>query len=216
MCIPANKGECEDIIDCWLRSGCLTGPVNAIVPVGPASVHPQVITRRGRKEGSLRLRFSILRLMALVLLIAVGLAAAMAGAFTFAVVILSATTIGALLSQGSRRAFFLGCTVFGWTYMLLAFGAGPDIHSALPTRPIIWIYEAVNGPGPAAFRSQDEASRWVIQLVEGVNRAITVGHSLISLALALAGGTVMWLIANRRKNRASHSESPSPVGGPLG
>lgn len=82
-----------------------------------------------------RMRFSILRLMALVLLIAVGLAAAMAGAFPFTVVTLSATTIGAVLSQGSSRAFFLGCTVFGWASILLAFGAGPDIRSALPTTP---------------------------------------------------------------------------------
>jgi hypothetical protein len=190
--------------------------VTAIVAVGPGFVHPLIDRPRGRKEGSLRLRFSILRLMALVLLIAVGLAAAMAGAFTFAVVTLSATTIGAFLSHGSSRAFFLGCTVFGWVSMLLAFGSGPDIRSALPTtRPIIWIYEAINGPGPVAFKAPGEASRWVIQLVEAVNRAITVGHSLISLALALAGGAVMWLMVNRRKNRAKQSESPSPVGGPL-
>ena len=149
------------------------------------------------------MRFSILQLMAFVLLIAVGLAAAMAGAFTFAVVTLSATTIGALLSQGSSRAFFLGCTLLGWASMLLAFGAGPDIRTALPTtRPIIRIYEAINGPGPTAFKSPEEASRSIIQLVEDVNRAITVGYSLISMALALAGGVVMWLIVNRRMNRA--------------
>src|SRR5215831_19081134 len=133
-----------------------------------------------------RIRSSILRLMALVLLIAVGLAAAMAGAFTFTVVTLSATTIGAVLSQGSSRAFFLGCTVFGWAAMLLAFGAGPDIRLALPTtRPIIRIYGAINA-----------------------------GHSLISLALGLAGGAVMWLIVNLRKHRVEQSESPSRVGGP--
>jgi len=110
----------------------------------------------------------------------------------------------------------MGCTVFGWASMLLAFGAGPDIRFALPTtRPIIRIYEAINGPGPTAFKSPDEASRCVIQLVEAVNSAITVGHSLISLALALAGGSVMWLIANRPKNRAEQNESPSTVGGPL-
>src|SRR5215213_4826215 len=101
----------------------------------------------------MRLRSSIARLMALVLLIAVGLAAAMAGAFAFAVVTLSATTLGALLTRGSSRAFFLGCTVVGWASMLVAFGAGRDIRFALPTtRPIIRIYEAVNGPGPTAFK----------------------------------------------------------------
>src|SRR5262245_9064804 len=162
-----------------------------------------------------RKRFSILRLMVLVMLIAVGLAAAMAGAFTFTVVTLAATTIGAVLSQGSSRAFFLGCTVFGWGAMLLAFGAGPDIRSALPTtRPIIRIYEAINGPWPATFKSPEEASRSMFQLVVEVNRAITIGHSLISLALGLAGGAVMWLIVKLRKHRAEQSESPSSVGGP--
>ena len=135
-------------------------------------------------------RFSILQLMALVLLIAVGLAAAMAGAFTFAIVTLSATTMGSLLSRGPRRAFFLGCSVFGWASMLLAFGTGPDIRSALPTiRPIVRVYETINGPAPVLFKSPDEAHRWVIGMVEAVNRAITVGHSLISLVLALTGGS---------------------------
>jgi hypothetical protein len=147
-------------------------------------------------------RFSILRLMVFVLVVAVGLAAAMAGAYTFAVVTLSATTIGALLSRGPRRAFFVGCSAFGWASMLLAFGAGPDVRSALPTnRPIVRVYEAFNGPAPARFKSVEEAHRGIIGTVEAVNRAITVGHSLISLVLALAGGAVMWLIASRWKNR---------------
>lgn len=173
--------------------------------------------RPGRKEAYLGLRFSILRLMGLVLLIAVGLAAAMAGAFTFAVVTLSATSIGALRSQGSSRAFYLGCTVVGWASMLLAFGAGPEIRNALPTtRSIIRIYEAIGlAPTvPTAFRSMDEVERWLDQWLETVNRALTVGHSLISLALALAGGVVMWLRAIRRQNRAERSESPAFVSGP--
>ena len=148
----------------------------------------------------MRLSFSIARLMALVLLIAVGLAAAMAGAFTFAVVALSATALGSLLSRGPSRAFFLGCTVTGWASMLLAFGTGPEVRSALPTnRLIIRAYEAINGPGPTAFKTPEDASRWVTQLAVAVNGALTAGHSLISLALALAGGAVTWLIAPRRK-----------------
>src|SRR5262249_56766024 len=102
----------------------------------------------------------------------VGLAAAMAGAFTFTVVTLTATTIGALLSQGTSRAFFLGCTVVGWASMLLAFGTGPDIRSALPTtRPIIRIYEAINGPWPTVFKSPEDAARGMSQLLEDVKRA---------------------------------------------
>ena len=168
--------------------------------------------------GSMGLGFSIARLMALILLIAVGLAAAMAGAFTFAAVTLSATTIGALLSRGPRRAFFVGCTLFGWASMLLAFGRGPASRNALPTtRPIIRIYEAIHRPPvvPPTFSSPDEAGRWLVELVETVNEAITTGYSLISLALALAGGTVLWLIANWRKHRPEPRESLSSHGGPL-
>jgi hypothetical protein len=165
----------------------------------------------------LKLRFSISRLMALVLFIAVGIAAAMTGAFAFAVVALATTTLCALLTRGSSRAFFLGFTGFGWASMLLAFGAGPDIRYALPTiRPIIRIYEAINGPGPPAFKSPDEAQRWTTQLVESVNTAITVGHSLISLSFALAGGAVAWLIAHWRKKRAERKSTPGRRSARLG
>ncbi|HEY2157193.1 MAG TPA: hypothetical protein VGH33_16320 [Isosphaeraceae bacterium] len=147
-------------------------------------------------------RFSILRLMALVLFIAIGLAAAMAGAFTFAVVALLGATVGSFLSTGRGRAFFLGCTVVGWASMFLAFGVPGATGYHLPTAyPIIRVYEAIHGPGPATFASPEDASVYVAQLIDDVNRAITVGHSLISLALALAGGAVLWLVANRRKGQ---------------
>ena len=99
--------------------------------------------------------------------------------------------------------------------MLLAFGTGPEFRSALPTiRPIVRIYETIKGPGPTVFKSPEEADRWVTQLIQSVNRAITFGHSLISLALALAGGTVCWLVAIWRKNQARRSENPPAVEGP--
>jgi hypothetical protein len=164
----------------------------------------------------LRFRVSIRRLMALVLLIAVGLAAAMAGTFTFVVVTLSALSLGALLSRGPSRAFFLGCSAFGWSSMLLAFGTGPEIRYSLPTiRPIIRAHEAINGPGPTVVKSPEEASRAVIQTIETVNRVITVGQSLISLTVALTGGAFTWLIAKWWRYRAGRGENPSSVGGPL-
>jgi hypothetical protein len=113
--------------------------------------------------------------MALMLLIAVGLAAAMAGSFTFAVVTLSATSLGALLARGLTRAFFLGCSAFGWAFILLAFATGPEIRDSLPTiHPIIRALEAINGPGPIVVKSPDEARQAVIQVIQTVNRAITV------------------------------------------
>jgi hypothetical protein len=163
-----------------------------------------------------RLRFSLLRLMTLVLIIAIGLAAAMAGAFTFAVVVLSAATLCALLRHGPSRAFFLGCAVFGWASMLLAFGAGPEIRYCLPTiRPIVLVYEAVHGPTPASFKTKEEAQQWITQMVDEVNGAITVGHSLIAMVLALAGGIVLWLIANWRMRGARRGEPGPLAGGPI-
>jgi branched-subunit amino acid transport protein len=145
-------------------------------------------------EGSVGLRFSISRLMAFILFTAVGLAAAMAGAFTFAVVALSAATLGAVLRHGPSRVFFLGCALFGWAFMLLAFGAGSGVRNSLPTiRPIVRFYEAIHGPGPMWFKTLDEAHRWHNQAVEAANDFITIGHSLIALALALIGGVVTWL-----------------------
>jgi hypothetical protein len=162
------------------------------------------------------LRFSISRLMALILFTAVGLAAAMAGAFTFAVVALSAATLGAMLRHGPSRAFFVGYALFGWASMLLAFGAGPGVRNSLPTiRTIVRLYEAIHGPGPTWFKTPDEAHRWTTRTVEALNGAITIGHSLIALALALVGGIVTWLIARLRMGRAGRGRCSSLVDGPI-
>ena len=108
-------------------------------------------------------RFTVRRLMVIVAVAGVELAAGMAGAFIFAVVTLSATTIVALLARGTGRAFFLGFSMFGWASMLLAFGTGPDIRSSLPTiRPIIRVYETIYGPGRTTFNSSDEAQRYYL------------------------------------------------------
>ena len=155
-------------------------------------------------------RTSIARLMAVVLFIAVGLAAAMAGAFTFAVVTLSAATLGALLARGRGRAFFMGCAAVGWASMLLFFATDTELRRHLPTtHPIIRVYESIDGPGPATFPSPEEASRYVVQLAVDVNHAVTTGHALISLAAALIGGAATWLtawlIAGRRNEQVTDS-----------
>jgi hypothetical protein len=154
--------------------------------------------------------------MVLVLFVAVGLGAAMAGAFTFAVVVLSAATLCALLRRGLSRAFFLGCAGFGWASMLLAFGASQEVRTSLPTiRPIARLYEIIYGPGPASFKTPDDAQQWITRTIEGVNGAITIGHSLIALALALVGGIVTWFIARRWTGRANRGDPHALVGNPI-
>ena len=164
----------------------------------------------------MRPRFSISRMMALVLIIAVGLGAAVAGAFAFATVMLSAASLGALVRQGRSQAFFLGCAVCGWTSMFLAFGSSQELRAKLPTnRPILNLIEVINGPGPTTFKSPDAAGRWVIETVESANRIVVVGHSVISLALALAGGIVLWLIATWRMRGKEGKRPPNHVSSPI-
>lgn len=152
--------------------------------------------------------------MAAVALIAVGLAAARAGAFAFTIVALTASAVGALLSRGPRRAFFLGCSTFGGAAMFLTFGTGRYVLGTLPTtRAILRAYETIHGPDPTTFKTREEATRYIKQVVTEANWFIATGHSLIALALALIGGTVFWLIARwrgRRPGRTASAEKAIP------
>ena len=164
----------------------------------------------------MRLQLSIPRLMALILFAAMSLAAAMAGALTFAVVTLSAATLCAVVRRGPSRAFLVGGSLSGWAFMLLAFGVSRDVRMSLPTiHPIIGTYEAIYGPGPMVFKTEAEAQRWVIQLVADVDWAITTGHSLIALACALVGGTITWLIVLRWRGESNRGEPHDLNVGPV-
>jgi hypothetical protein len=76
-----------------------------------------------------RLRFSLAQSMAVVLLIAVGLAAMHLASvlwssvvFTLTVAVLSAAILGAMACRGRARMTWAGFAVFGWVYLGTTFG----------------------------------------------------------------------------------------------
>ena len=75
------------------------------------------------------LRFSVAGLMAIVLLLALGLAALRANSefwasaiFTAVVILLSASVVGAIVARGLTQSTSTGMAVFGWIYLVIAFG----------------------------------------------------------------------------------------------
>jgi len=100
--------------------------------------------------------------------------------------------------------------------MLRAFGAGPGVRDSLPTiRPIVRLYEAIHGPAPTLFKTPDEAHREIIRMLDALNGAIRLGHSLIALASALVGGIVMWLISRLWEGRAGRGKCRPFSGRPI-
>lgn len=82
-------------------------------------------------------RFSILSLMGLVGVIALGIAALRSptplwanGLFTLALMVSMAAVIYAIYGKGRRRAFAVGFASCGWVYLVLAFAPGCDEHIA--------------------------------------------------------------------------------------
>ena len=79
-----------------------------------------------------RARVSIAMLLVYVALIAVGLAALRVSSrlwanvgFSLAVTLLVAAVAGLIYRRGPRRAFWVGFALFGWPYLLMAFGPSP-------------------------------------------------------------------------------------------
>jgi hypothetical protein len=87
------------------------------------------------------IRFSIAGLMGIVVVAAVGLAALRNASETWAGMILLLTcgvlalaVVGVVCRAGSERAWWLGFALFGWGYLVLAFGFWPEDRSPrLPT-----------------------------------------------------------------------------------
>jgi hypothetical protein len=102
-------------------------------------------------------RVSIAGLMAVVLLVAVGVAALRsasdlwAGAlFTLALGVLAIAALGAVSLRGRQRASWAGFAALGWGYLLLAFGPWCDtaIRPRLLTTKLLDILAAWKAPAP--------------------------------------------------------------------
>lgn len=83
-----------------------------------------------------RIRFSIAGLMAIVSIVAVGIAALRNASvlwasvtFTLAVVMMLAAVVGVAARRGRGRVVWFGFAVFGWAYLAAAFGPWPWLNN---------------------------------------------------------------------------------------
>jgi WD40 repeat protein len=105
-----------------------------------------------------RIRFSIASLLVLVLVLGVGFAALResnepwdSGLFTLTLTVLLTSVLLAIHRTESRRAFWIGCAVFGWTY--LALSLVPSIEARLATtKALAYLDSKVPGRPQNFFR----------------------------------------------------------------
>ena len=86
-----------------------------------------------------RFRFSIAGLMAMILLLAIGMAALRdpttlwaSALFTAAVILCTASFLGAMAHRGVLRFSWAGIAVFGWVYLIISLGPWPGNLVGLP------------------------------------------------------------------------------------
>jgi hypothetical protein len=182
-----------------------------------------------------RARASIAMLLAYVALVAVGLAALRVSSrlwanvgFSLAVTSLVAAIAGVIYRRGAGRAFWVGFALFGWSYLIMAFGPSPynAWRDLLVTTPVLVILEdylqdplTSTAPGrllvPAAARPRRALfveltpwSHWTATdrsnpfASDSFNR---IGHSFFCLAIAIGGGAFCQFLHNTRDE-----SSPSP------
>ena len=170
----------------------------------------------------MRLRFSIMGLMALVLFVAVGFAALRNptelwayALFTLALGIFGIAALGAAFRQGYGRAFFAGFAAFGFGYLILCYGpwAATEVRPHLATAKLLeyappWL-NTTNPMVPFPRGSiavvdveEDQGSAFItysnLTLLKPSPEAYQrVGHSLFALVIALIGGTASRYFAAR-------------------
>jgi hypothetical protein len=117
-----------------------------------------------------RPRLPLWGLMALVIYAAAGLAALRGSSVLWASVIFTATlavlciaTLGAMATHGSERAAWSGLAVFGWAYLLAAFGPWPQNRLGPPpplAGPLLdQVQDSVHGAGNAPYVTVEEVPR---------------------------------------------------------
>jgi hypothetical protein len=164
----------------------------------------------------MNLRFSILWLMALVLLVAVGFAALgnptelwASAIFTLTVGLLCYSVVGAMFLRGRRRAYWGGFATFGWVYLILVFNilsakTGLESPPLLTTRLLAYVDRALHPPATASERLYEALINPPNFTTSPVGMPMTVslslsfyqiGHSLAALVVALIGSVVARIFA---------------------
>jgi hypothetical protein len=161
----------------------------------------------------MRVRVTILGLMAAVGLVAVGFAALRnasalwaSGLFTLAVALLSAAVLGAIAGRGRARMAWAGFAVFGWVYLGLSFGVASASHGVTPppllTKALLdrfpdaalgrgLLYIDTGSPGEGFDPTPQPAGGTVIDLVHFRR----IGQTLGALLFGLVGAGVGRLFA---------------------
>lgn len=129
-----------------------------------------------------RFRFSLGSFLAVVTLLALGLAAmasqsrlAASVSLTAYVVLLCVAFAGAVLPHSANRPFWIGLAIFGWTYWFLEFDAGntSPSQSRAPTTSFIAVTGMVvqqPAPGRVGLLTQD--------LIDFLETSVTPGRSV--------------------------------------
>jgi hypothetical protein len=157
----------------------------------------------------MRPRFSILCLMSVILLVALGLAALKSPTdlraslvFTATVFVLLTATLGVLLN---RSPVLTGFALFGWASLLLAFGPmslATPVPRPLSTLTLEAVLPVMNLSPVSGFSEYHNVYASVGVNVGGTIVVapvayLQIGHSLLSLLAALAGGVIARVIAAR-------------------
>ncbi len=181
----------------------------------------------------IRNRVSIATMLGLVGLLAVGFAALRVSSrlwatacFSAALLALVVSVAGIIYRSGRRRAYWSGFALFGWSYLLIAFGPPPfnAWRELLITTPVLAILEDQlldQAPAPGIPPARAGSSRTSIAYVPlsawshwtGTDRSNPfssdsfnrIGHSLFTLAVALGGGVFARFLRETRD-----VPSPSP------
>jgi hypothetical protein len=117
-------------------------------------------------------------------------------------VILVAATLGILFGRATRRAFCLGFAVPGWAYFSAAFSS-PQRRLSLPTtRPLAHLYDWIASP---TITMPDDVVPFVLQFHD----YLQVSHSLVALAIALAGGLLAASLSSAIRLRRKRAVRPA-------
>ena len=183
----------------------------------------------------IRARASIATLLVVVGLLAVGFAALRVSSRLWACVCVSTDLLALVVSvaasiyrRDSVRAFWLGFSLFGWTYLILSLGPAPlnGWRDLLVTSPVLSMLEdklldvptpTMRGPASTAMGTRrasgpyPELTPWIYWTdtdrsnpfsSDSFNR---IGHSLFCLGVALGGGVLCRYLHDSRD-----SSGPSP------
>jgi len=157
------------------------------------------------------LRFSIAALMGIILLVALGAAALRNASDTMAAVVslvtqgvLCLAIVGGVCRTGAERTWWLGFAALGWTYLglPLSFTYTPQIQ---PTRIVVKVLASLMGVSiddSLPFRVNNRADFLLFM----------IGHDLLALVAAVAGGLLALAIFGAARARSLETTPSSQPG----